>query len=292
MLYGGMSMKIRVAIPFVLCIIMTICSVVAVLAYPSNQAVNAIGSDRELIRLDEAADQLYKAAYTNNRQAGYKYVQQVEKLLQNDEMRQTGQSAGWQLLQASVQSIEASLENGRLQSDWLTAAASIHLTTDALLRPSHALWLQYEKVMLEDLHRINVAWKRQTGDGAIAARAAMNSFTAHLSRIEAAAAMQRPHERIEELNERIRYTNVLLEAGMKGQTKQDWTDDSIDELRAALTRVFSDGLLSEEEPVIAPLAAANPISWTFLIGAIIMAVLAFTAWRKYRQEPYGVKPLS
>lgn len=288
-----MFIRLRVIIPFVLCMGMAICSVTAVYAFPAGQAATSrqTVSNQALYRLDETADSLYKAAYTNNRQAGYKYVQQLEKLLQSNQLRQTGHAAGWDMLEESASSIEASLQSKVWSNDWLTASARIHLTTDALLRPGHALWLQYEKVMLEDLRRVNQAWKRQTGDGAIAARAAMESFTAHLSKIEAAASMQRSPERINEVKDRMRYTNILLEAGMRGQSKQDWTDDSIDDLGYALTRLFSEGLPMEEEQVIAPISIANPISWTFLIGAIIMAVLTYTGWRKYKQSPYGVKKL-
>ncbi|SFF05603.1 sporulation protein YpjB [Paenibacillus catalpae] len=287
-------MKIRILLPLFLCIVMTVCSVTVAKAFPAdlNGTGYASESRNELLRLDESAAALYQAAYLNNRQAGYKYVQQLEKLMSKSDIRQAGQAAGWELMEDSISSILFTLKNGRLTSDWLTAAARIQLTTDALLRPDHALWLQYEKVMLEDLERVNRSWNRQTGDGAIAARAAMNSFNEHLSRIEAAASMQRPAERINELRDRMHYTNVLLEAGMKGQTKQDWTDNSIQDLEFSVNRLFDNGHSQEEEPVVAPIGEPNPISWILLLGAIIMAVLTYTGWRKYKQQPYGVKPLS
>ncbi|NIK67742.1 sporulation protein YpjB [Paenibacillus sp. BK720] len=287
-------MKIRIALPLFLCIVMTVCSVTAAKAFPADLigTGHANESRNELLRLDETAAALYEAAYTNNRQAGYKYVQQLDKLMNKSDIRQAGQAAGWKLMDESIASITYTLKNGKVTSDWLTAAARIHLTTDALLRPDHALWLQYEKVMLEDLERVNRSWNRQTDDGAIAARAAMNSFNQHLSRIEAAASMQRPTERIDELRDRMQYTNVLLEAGMKGQTKQDWTDNSISDLEFSVNRLFDNGQPQDEEPVVAPIGEAHPISWILLLGAIIMAVLTYTGWRKYKQQPYGVKPLS
>ncbi|MCM3627481.1 sporulation protein YpjB [Paenibacillus glycanilyticus] len=287
-------MKIRFVLPLVLCIVMTVCSVTAAKAFPADLIGTGYANEsrNELLRLDETAAALYEAAYLNNRQAGYKYVQQLEKLMSKNDIRQAGQAAGWELMEDSISSITSTLKNGKVASDWLTAAARIHLTTDALLRPDHALWLQYEKVMLEDLERVNRSWNRQTDDGAIAARAAMNSFNQHLSRIEAAASMQRPAGRIDELRDRMHYTNVLLEAGMKGQTKQDWTDNSIQDLEFAVSRLFDDGHSQEEEPVVAPIGEANPISWILLLGAIIMAVLTYSGWRKYKQQPYGVKPLS
>ncbi|GLX68953.1 sporulation protein YpjB [Paenibacillus glycanilyticus] len=286
-------MKIRFVLPLCLCIVMTVCSVTVARALPSDLigTGHANESRSELLRLDDTAASLYEAAYLNNRQAGYKYVQQLEKLVGNRDIRQAGQAAGWDLVEDSIDSILFTLKNGKQASDWLTAAAKIHLTTDALIRPDHALWLQYEKVMIEDLERVNRSWNRQTDDGATAARAAMNSFNDHLLRIEAAAAMQRPVDRIQELRDRMQYTNVLLEAGMKGQTKQDWTDNSIQDLEFSVNRLFDDGHNQEEEPVVAPIGETNPISWILLLGAIIMAVLTYSGWRKYKQQPYGVKPL-
>ncbi|MFF2089991.1 sporulation protein YpjB [Paenibacillus sp. NPDC058174] len=288
-----MFMKIRIVIPMLFCIAMTIGSVTSVFAAPASiRAVDYTSAvKQELLKLDETADHLYEAAYTNNRQAGFKYAQQLKRQMKRDELHRFGQTAGWRLLEESVQSVETTLRSGKPTTDWLIASARIHLTTDALLRPQHALWLQYEKVMLEDLRRVNQAWNRQTGDGAVAARAAMHSFTDHLSKIEAAAAMQRPSERITELKERMKYTNVLLEAGMKEQTKQDWTGDSIHDLQSALANLFADRLAANDEPVFAPPAAANPITWSLLLGAIITGALTYTAWKKYRHVPYGVKKL-
>lgn len=287
-------MKIRIVLPLFLCIVMTVCSVTVAKAFPADPIGTGYANEsrNELLRLDETAAALYEAAYLNNRQAGYKYVQQLERIVSNSDIRQAGQAAGWERIEDSISSIIFTLKNGKLTSDWLNPAAGIHLTTDALLRPDHALWLQYEKVMLEDLERVNRSWNRQTDDGATAARAAMNSFNEHLSRIEAAASMQRPIDRIDELRDRMHYTNVLLEAGIKGQTKQDWTDNSIQDLEFAVNRLFDDGRSQEEEPVAAPIGEPNPISWILLLGAIIMAVLAYSGWRKYKQQPYGVKPLS
>ncbi|MFF2482188.1 sporulation protein YpjB [Paenibacillus sp. NPDC058071] len=284
-------MKIRMALAFTACIVMTFLAISAMF-HPASQAMGEGGyaGKQSLLRLDKTAEQLYQAAYTNNRQAGYKYVQQLEKQMDSVSLRDVaGQSEGWRLLEDSVSAVEASLHGGRSGTSWMLEAARIHLTTDALIRPQHALWLQYEKLMLEDLQRVKRAWNRQTGDGAAAARAAMDSFTAHLAKIEAAAAVQRPGERIAQLKERMRYTNVLLDAGVRGQSKQDWTEDSIADLRDSLVRLFDDGLAGNEEPAFSPVAEARPIAWVLLLGAVISGVLAYNGWRQYKYRPYGIK---
>ncbi|WP_173275275.1 sporulation protein YpjB [Paenibacillus sp. NEAU-GSW1] len=287
-----MFMKIRIVVPLIACIVMTIGSVSTVFAMPvAWESIQEPVMKQKLQKLDETADELYEAAYTNNRQAGYKYAQLLERQTKSETIRAVGQTEGWQLFEQRLQMVETALQNGTQPSDWLTASASIHLATDALLRPQHALWLQYEKVMMEDLRRINQSWNRQTGDGALAARAALDSFTAHLAKIEGAAAMQRPSARLDELKERMRYTQLLLDAGTRGQAKQDWTDDSIRDLEYAVSNLFDDGLNVNDEPAFAPVNAANPITWSLLLGAIIMAALTYTGWKKYKHMPYGVKKI-
>ncbi|CAM3971787.1 sporulation protein YpjB [Paenibacillus alkaliterrae] len=289
-------MKVRFIIPFIICIVMMIGSAGAVWGNASllsqYSPVLSSGPYKQLTRMDELASSLYQAAYTNNRQAGYVQVQQLQRILEGELKYSAGMPEGWRVMEQDARFIEQTLISGATTADWLMEAARLRLATDALVRPEHALWLQYENIMLDDLSRVEKAWKRQTGDGAIAARAAMNSLQKHAERIEPSIAMMYGIMHGSELMERIRYTNQLLESKSLSALNADMVTHSLKSLKEAITRVYDQGGRADVLPAVAPLGAANPLSWTLFLGAIISAVLTYSGWRKYKTNPFGVKPLS
>lgn len=288
-------MKVRFIVPFVICIVMTIGSAGAVwgdsAALSPYISILSTSPYKQLSRLDETANALYEAANTDNRQAGFLHVQQLERMIKGELKGKSGKMEGWAAIEQDARAIEQTITSSDTSSGWLKEAARIRLATDALVRPEHALWLQYESVMLDDLSRVEKAWKRQTGDGAIAARATMNSLQEHAERIEPAISMIYGSMHGAELIERIRYTNQLLESKKSSPLNEVMINHSLKALNNAIVKMFDHGGRAEVVPAIAPLATANPLSWTFFLGAIISAVLTYSGWRKYKNNPFGVKPL-
>lgn len=288
-------MKVRFIVPFVICIVMTIGSAGVVwgdsAALSPYISILSTSPYKQLSRLDETANALYEAANTDNRQAGFLHVQQLERMIKGELKGKSGKMEGWAAIEQDARAIEQTITSSDTSSGWLKEAARIRLATDALVRPEHALWLQYESVMLDDLSRVEKAWKRQTGDGAIAARATMNSLQEHAERIEPAISMIYGSMHGAELIERIRYTNQLLESKKSSPLNEVMINHSLKALNNAIVKMFDHGGRAEVVPAIAPLATANPLSWTFFLGAIISAVLTYSGWRKYKNNPFGVKPL-
>ncbi|MGO4183068.1 sporulation protein YpjB [Paenibacillus sp. TAF43_2] len=289
-------MKIRFIIPFVVCIVMTIGY--ANLVWGSGASLQAFASlltpdpSKQVQRMDNIASSLYEAAYTNNRQAAYQYVQQLQQLVDGELKYAAGNAEGWQAVERDANTIEKTLVKGSLGTSWFVEAARIKLTADALARPNNALWLQYEKIMLDDISRVEKAWKRQTDDGAIAARAVMISLEKHADRIKPAVSMMYGSKHETELMERIQYTNRLLEASRKDKNNVASINRSMLELKDTLTRMFNQNQLEADVPVVGAVPVSNPLRWTLLLGAFISAILTYTGWRKYKENPFGVKPIS
>lgn len=288
-------MKIRIMIPFVLCIVMTIGSAGAVwgntIFGPSGNSLIAGSEANMLASLDEAAASLYEAAYTNNRQAAFLKLQRFNQLTKQASVSGSGSQAGWEAINEAVAQIEQALVRGEPGSGWLMAATRIKLSTDALVRPEHALWLQYESILLHDWTRVQQSWKRSTDDGALAASAAMDSLNEHLNRIELAASIQFGDTAIDEALVRAHYTNLLLDGIIDGGSNGERVNKSLDALRDKLVQLFDEGRETAVLPVVAPAASTNPISWALFLGTIICAVLTYSGWRKYQRSPYGIKPL-
>ncbi|OBZ17548.1 MULTISPECIES: sporulation protein YpjB [Bacillales] len=289
-------MKIRFIIPFVICIVMTIGYAGSVWgnSAPLSQYAPLLSSSpyKQLQRLDDMASSLYEAANTNNRQTSYQYVQQLQRVIEGGLRQTMGNEEGWSAMAQDARTIEHTLVSGAGSSSWLMEAARIKLAADALIRPEHALWLQYESVMLDDLSRVEKAWKRQTGDGAIAARASMTGLQEHAKRIEPAIRMLYGGMLEAELTERILYTNKLLEANVHNITNDAMIDRSLKALKESLVRLFDQSGRENSLPAVAAIPTSNPLSWTLFLGALISAILTYSGWRKYKANPFGVKPIT
>ncbi|WP_179090213.1 sporulation protein YpjB [Paenibacillus sp. FSL H8-0548] len=285
----------RIIVPFVICTVMSISFVGSVWGnYNSNvlyASLLSASSDKQLQRLDEIAGSLYEAAYTNNRQAGFQQVQQLQRMMTVELRRASGHKEGWIAMEQDARSIERALVNSQMSSEWLLQAARIRLAADALVRPEHALLLQYESIMQDDLSRVEKAWKRQTGDGAIAARASMNSLEAHMKRVEPAMNLLYGSMHGAEVVERISYTNRLLEASRSNTTNDAMIDRSIIALKESIVHMYDKSGRAEVLPTTAIASTSNPLSWTLFLGAFISAILTYSGWRKYKLNPFGVKPL-
>ena len=289
-------MKLRFLMPLLACLILTIGAAGAAWAGSapdwdarvSGALEKGQEAEMQLVRLDLVAHQLYDSALAGSRQTAYLHVQQLRQLASQDTLQRIGYREGWSAMRKDAAAIELAIAQGALSSSWMDKAARIRLASDALLRPDKALWLQYEQVMLDDIARIEKAWKRQAGNGAVAAKAAMHSLTGHAGRIETAVMISLGEQRGTELGERVQYMRELLEARVEGHANDEMVNESLRALKAVVASLFEASSSGDEATAPAAVipGSSSPLSWTLLLGAVICAVLAFTGWRKYKDRPF------
>lgn len=302
---GGMSVKTRIVVPFLICVFMTIGSV-SVVWGNSGPILGTLlpASERPyeaLYRLDETGAALYGAANENNRQFAYLQVQKLKKGLDNDIVRTYGTVEGWDKLASDLKVIDAALGGGYSNAEWRERAARVRLALDAVVGGSGSLWFQYKRLLQDDIQLIGQALKRSTDDREAAAEAALallGSMTAHVNRIELAAAISGQGLRMEELMQRMAYSEKLIK-----QTRQDSAGSSIAHVRSALQSldealtaiegIFRADIAADADamPVLSPSTMVYPLQWSFFLGTLISAVLTFVGWRKYKQMPYGIKSI-
>ncbi|MCR2802988.1 sporulation protein YpjB [Paenibacillus soyae] len=248
---------------------------------------------RQLYKLDESATALYTAAYANNRHAAYAELQRLKRLMEDAMIQSYGTPEGWSAQLGDAAALERELSAGVPDSSWIEHAVRLRLGADALVGGEGALWLQYEGLLKEDLQAVRQAWKRSTGDAAIAAGAMLKGMTTHAHRIESAALYAGDSTRMNELLKRISYSERLLEAAAndRSKIKPDQIEQSFDGIQSAISGVF----LHYEEALAIPAekssALGHPLQWSLFLGTLISAVLTWSGWRKYKQSPFGVKKL-
>lgn len=300
-----MSVKTRIVVPFLICVFMTIGSVSVVRGGP-GPSLNAMfpvegGPYEALYRLDETGASLYGAANDNNRQVAYAQVQKLKKGLDNEFVRSYGVEEGWEKLKADLRTIDAALASGAPSAEWREQAARVRLALDAVAQGSGSLWFQYKRLLQDDVQLIGQALKRSTDDRKAAAEAALallGSMSAHVNRIEPAAAMSGQGLRMEELKQRMAYSGKLIELTRTESASASVAAvrsalGSLDGAKAAIDGIFITDVAADAAamPAISPPTAVYPLQWSFFLGTLISAVLTFVGWRKYKQMPYGIKSM-
>lgn len=292
-------MKARIAAPFILCILLTLASAWSIWIRPINaehldQAAG--GHHIQLQRMNETATALYAAAASNEKHLAYNRLMKLKQQAEAGILRGFGTEAGWEALDTELAKTEALLLSGSRSRDWSEGAARIALAADAVSSGSGGLWLQYEKLLEDDLASIRKAWKRSTGDPAAAAAARLNSFAAHAGRIGPAALMAGSAQATEQLLRGIKEAEVLLEAKMAGPADgrrlQLAVEAAFSSMEEASSAMFEgEAYRSSFQPISEPAHGPDVAQWALFLGTVITAVLTWTGWRKYKQNPFGVKSL-
>ncbi|QNK55340.1 sporulation protein YpjB [Paenibacillus sp. PAMC21692] len=294
-------MRIRVAVPFIICIFMTIgsASVVWGGAGATSQALSLFSGKPydSLYRMDEIGIALYNAAINNNRQSAYMQVQKLQKGMSNKLLLSYGYAEGWNAVAADLTAIETALSRSAPGNEWRELAVKVRLSLDAVVSGNGSLWLQYDYLLREDVALIGQALKRSTNDTKAAANAAgalLETMRMHVFRMDAAAAISGHSMRTQELIQRMDYVDKRINAlktdrGSSAATSLRNALESLDGAVAVLDNIFRKE--TGDMPALAPATAVYPLRWAFFMGTMISAVLTYVGWRKYRQMPYGVKSI-
>lgn len=249
---------------------------------PADRA--AANVNDKLETLEGLAAGFYLASVESNRQLAYAYVTKLKAMARLPELRAIGEPAGWeridQLLAASARALNRNVSAG----EWREEAARLKLAVDALAPGRHSLWLQYELLFREDLDRLQKAWARGGTSGAEAASAAMVQLKAHIDRMEAAASVGQSPQRIRLLQERIRYTSTLLAAAERGEANPRLVEGSFVLLADAADRVFE----TPGRPAAAMVAGEPQTGWMVMLAVIVLSVLTYNGWRKFRHDRDGI----
>ncbi|MFD0711181.1 sporulation protein YpjB [Paenibacillus sp. GCM10027626] len=235
-------------------------------------------------QLNTLADQLYMAANEGNRQVAFSAIVRLEKAAGDMLLRQTGQAAGWKSLEQSIAAAKKQL-NKNLGKGAFMQAARVKLAVDALQQQS-PLWLQYKTVLQDDLARA----RRLPAVNAITL---VEMFQQHVERIEVAALMTRPPEQIEELQEQILNTKQVLRYAADDPAQSHLVGYALTVLEQSAMALFASPSAAGDDAaavIAAPLPPngepipARELLMTMFLASLVMGVLGFVGWRKFRQD--------
>jgi hypothetical protein len=233
---------------------------------------------KKLVLLEEWTNGLYQASVDENRQLAYTYALRIQTLVLEPELRRIGEPTGWSRIDDHVRTVVRSLNRGELSPTWREDASKLKLAVDALAAGRKSLWLQYERLLHEDISRLQKAWQRGGSEGAEAAAAALSQLRLHVSRMEAAAAVSEQPERVRTLLDRIRYAEKLIAAPEQTDAQRMMAEGAFVLIGDAVDRLFEN-----RASIVHAQAVGRPSwQWTFMLTTIVLSTLAYTAWRKFR----------
>ncbi|MNC25871.1 Sporulation protein YpjB (SpoYpjB) [compost metagenome] len=160
--------------------------------------------------------------------------------------------------------------------DWATKSARLRLAVNSLTHKEKALWLQYYKIMANDLQVMNKA--RAEGSPS-EFKKGFQSLQSHYDVIRPAAAIRRDPSDMNQFDSWMSY--------LGGLTHNDtWDENAIENVMIHGDRLIKDLFgRKSDEPVLLPITGySSPWYWTLLIGAWIVIALIYTGYRKYRAD--------
>lgn len=273
----------------VLWIVMTIgligCQNTETIAQTDAQAMEQSDEYQKIIQLNQQADEMYKL--TSGTLDQERIVQVRSNLKQFGEallnIRFTGitSAEGVSALYDSALTAERVLNQVNFsQQNAIVSLARVRLATDALTHPNQPMWLQYDKLIKEDLLRLE-----QSADSVnwVQAMTDFNQLKLHYSIIKPSVLIQRQASEEEKVNSLLRFLETQLSQTniMKRQVL-----NGINNLKMAMDTIFFKRDTTAYFPVINP---GNPWVWSTLLASVIVSVLTFAAWQRYRYERNYVK---
>ncbi|MCM3783989.1 sporulation protein YpjB [Neobacillus mesonae] len=262
------------------CMVLSIlyCTLLGCVLYPGVTAasgqVDSVNSNSAQ-ELNQAATSLYRKALDNDLSGVREEIQsittQVERLSFNGLTSVEGMHA---LTETIVEVKEASSSVQNASDSLQHASAKLRLAVDSIAHQDKPLWLQYYKILKEDLAALGEEAQMERTDSLIVT---YGEFEQHYETIRPAAIIKRQPYEIERFDSWMSY--------LKGLTMR--SNPESQDIMEALKQgdEFVNALFGREkdETAFTPFAdGPEPWAAQLFIGSSIVAVLAYVGYRKFK----------
>jgi sporulation protein YpjB len=264
-----------------LIVLSTLFIVTAACGAATNPANLQKGADpqqqRKLELLSKTADDMYRKAMDGQMMEARNALLQLSDQITHLPFQGAVSIEGLNALTAIVTQAKRAFNAAALSpNEGQIAAAQIRLATDALTHKNQPMWLQYDKVLRNDLALLTEAAKVNKEQEALKS---FSNFNQHIYLIHPSLLISRDPSEVEKLDsllsfvqtqmkkKPIAYQNVVMAAA---------------QLQLTLDEIFDK---NQETTAYLPIGDhKQPIIWALGIGAIISAILTFAGWRMFKGD--------
>ncbi|MFE6076002.1 sporulation protein YpjB [Paenibacillus sp. NPDC057886] len=235
-------------------------------------------------QLNEEAALLYRHALENDIEEVRGSILRISKGLEHISFEGQTTVEGIHALSETI--VEVKEAAVRVKSDDASlqqASAKLRLAADSLANPAKPLWLQYYKIVKNDIDALSTAADQQLSTAIIASRYAL--LEEHYETIRPAAMIRREPYEIAQLDAWLSHTKGLTAAK---QTDIAQLKSMVAHGEELVNQLF--GREKDESAFVPFVQGPNRRAAGLLITSIIIAALSYAGYRKYRAQQQGIFP--
>jgi sporulation protein YpjB len=237
---------------------------------PSQEQLQRVGF------LNQTADDMYHKVMQGDVEGGRTVLQQISEQIPQIHYEGITTVEGINALTATVTEAKRVFNAVNFSPDeGQVSAAKIRLATDALTHVGNPMWLQYYKLLQDDLNQLELNAKEQK---TAELQHAELKFEQHIAVIHPSLLISREPADVEKLDSFISFLSSQVRAD-PGGFKQ--IANMLPALRQHIDKLFMNKDATAFLPII---DQQNPTLWTLAIGAFILAALAFAGWRLSKKD--------
>lgn len=232
--------------------------------------------------LNREVETLYRLVEEGNLQATIESLRRVQSLFEASSFQGLTSVEGIHVLAESIVEMKETTASAKLEpKQWMMSAGKLRLAVDSLTHPKDGIWLQYYKVIREDLQVMEHSAAKQDRNGIKKAYASLKD---HYELIRPALVMQRKPEEVSMIESWLSHAGGVVSTADPAEVR-----NIIPQGEVLVNLLFGK---KKDEPALAQLGEVEgPWFWQLLFAAFILSALTFAAYRKYRGLKSGYRPL-
>ncbi|MFC6332259.1 sporulation protein YpjB [Paenibacillus septentrionalis] len=252
---------------------------------PQNEAA------ARLMKLEHTIAELYEQGNASHKQEVYRLIQSIKHQFNQPELLKFGTVNAWKMMKSDVVNVEQALINGESGIVWREPINRLRLAVDSLLQSEQGPWLQYESLLLDDIKSIRKASHLNRDNTVELTSIYVQKLFEHIGRMEMAAYMVGDEEVMNQLWKRAELLKHFMKSHENGWNQAQHKDmiTILDGMELSVHALFAQAEETITVPTVTVPSNIHATGFAFFIGTIISGFLAFASYRKYKQEPYGVK---
>ncbi|TDF99369.1 sporulation protein YpjB [Paenibacillus piri] len=226
--------------------------------------------------LNQTADDMYDKVMKGDVTGGRNALQQIGEQLTQIRYEGLTTVEGMNALTETVTDAKRVFNAVRFSPiEGQVSAAKIRLAADALTHTAQPMWLQYYKILQNDLDQLDQTAKQQKKTDM---QQTEQQFEQHLSVIHPSLLISSNPSDVEKLDSLTRY--------LSGQVRSDQDTfkqviNILPTVRQHLDKLFMKREATAYLPIVDD---QNPILWILAIGSFIIAALGFAGWRLAKKD--------
>jgi sporulation protein YpjB len=226
--------------------------------------------------LNQTADDMYQKVMQGDVSGGRVVLQQLSDQVTQIRFEGITSVEGMNALTESVTQAKRVFNAAKFNpGDGQVSAAKIRLATDALTHANQPMWLQYDKLLQDDVNMLEHAAKEQN-------KAQLQKGAAQLEQhygvIHPSLLISRSATDVEKMDSLAAFVKTQIASSADPYKN---ILNAVPPIRQVLDKLF----MKRETTAYLPYAdQQNPILWTLVIGSVIMMALGFAGWRLSKKD--------